>query len=75
MEVPGQTLLADSTILTEGTTRSLTVIVNWLLVTGLGNGHTAFEVMITVILSAFEKVDEVKVLLLLPTFTPLTCHW
>jgi hypothetical protein len=56
--VPGQILLADGAILTDGVTRSLTVIVTMELVTDAGNGQVALEVMVTVTLSPLTKVEE-----------------
>ena len=74
-EMPGQTVVAEAVILTEGTTRSFTVIRIVLLVTAAGVAHVALDVMITVTLSLLDNVDEVKLGLLVPTFTPFTCHW
>lgn len=74
-EVPGQMVVALATILTVGVIRSFTVMVIWLLVTETGTGQTAFDVMITVILSVFTNVDDVNVGLFVPTFTPFNCHW
>jgi hypothetical protein len=56
--VPGQILLADGAILTEGVTRSLTVIVTMELVTEAGRGQVALEVKMTVTLSPLTKVEE-----------------
>jgi hypothetical protein len=38
-------------------------------------GHCALEVMIQRTMAPLAKVEEVKMLLLVPTFAPLTCHW
>jgi hypothetical protein len=37
--------------------------------------HVALEVITTVTTSPFARVAEVKDGLLVPAFTPFTCHW
>lgn len=74
-ELPGQILLEDAAMFTEGMTASLTVMVSWLLVTDAGEGQTAFEVITTVILSPFTKDDDENVALLAPMLLPFNFHW
>lgn len=74
-DAPGQIVVADAAMETDGVIRSFTVITITLLVTEAGAGQTAFEVTITVTLSVLVSVEEVKVELFVPTFTPFTCHW
>ena len=74
-DVPGQILFALGEMLTDGVTRSLTAIVMVLLVTDAEVGHTAFDVITTVILSAFTKEELVNVFPPVPTLTPFNFHW
>ena len=74
-EVPGQIVVADGATVTDGTTRSFTVIVIWLLVTVGDDGQIAFVVITTVTLSVFTKELLEKVGLFVPTSTPFTFHW
>ena len=73
-EVPGQIVVADGATVTDGTTRSFTVIVIWLLVTVGDDGQIAFVVITTVTLSVFTKELLEKVGLFVPTSTPFTFH-
>ena len=73
-EVPGQIVVAEAAIVTEGTMTSFTVIRIMLLVTEAGEGQMAFDVIITVTLSLLFNVAEVKLGLLVPTLMPFTCH-
>ena len=62
-------------ILTLATTIGFTVIIIALLVAGEPVEHgLALEVSTTVTESPFANVDDVKVELLVPAFTPFTCH-
>jgi hypothetical protein len=74
-DVPGQILLALGEILTDGVTRSLTAMVIVLLVTDAEVGHTALDVITTVILSALTSELLVNVVPPVPTSTPLSFHW
>ena len=75
-EVPEQIVIPGfATMLTDGITAGLTVIVTELLVAGFPVAQgVAFDVKITLTISPFARVVEVKVALLLPTFEPFTCH-
>ena len=73
--VPGQILLVEGEIVTDGVTRSLTVMVTTELVTDAGKGQAAFDVKMTVTLSPFTKEEELNVGLFVPTLFPFTCHW
>lgn len=73
-EVPVQIVLLAVTIETEGTTVALTVIVTVLDVAVAGDAQVALDVMITVTVFPLIKVEEVKVLELVPTLLPFTCH-
>ena len=73
-EVPGQILLSDALMVTDGVGAGRTVIVIGVLAAVAGEGQTAFEVMVTVTTSPSFKVELLKVLLLVPTFTPFICH-
>ena len=59
---------------TDGVTE-LVVIVTVLLVAVVGEAHDALEVMITFTTSPFLSVVDEKVLVFVPAFIPLTCHW
>jgi hypothetical protein len=74
-EVPGQIVVADGAMVTEGVRLSFTVIRILLLVTVAGVAQVAFDVITTVTLSLLLSVVVVKLGLLVPTFTPFTCHW
>jgi hypothetical protein len=41
----------------------------------VAEGHCALEVIIQLTTAPLAKVEEVKTLLLVPTFAPFTCHW
>jgi len=74
-DVPAQMLVLVALMLTLGTTTLFTAIVIVLLVAVDGDAQVAFDVNITLTLSLFPRVAEVKVLLFVPAFTPFTCHW
>ena len=71
---PGQT--AAVPVIGPGVTgvAGLTVIGILLLVAVVGVAQGAFEVNITLIISPFTRDEVVKVALLVPAFTPFTCH-
>ena len=73
-DVPGQMLLSDAVMVTDGVGAGRTVIVIGALAAVAGEGQTAFEVMITVTTSPSFKVELLKVLLFVPTFVPFICH-
>ena len=73
-DVPLQTEVELASILTEGVTLALPVIVISLLVAVVVVMHDALEVMITLTTSLLFNVVEEKKLLFVPAFTPLTCH-
>lgn len=73
-EVPGQILFAEAAMETAGTGAGNTVIFTGALVTVAGEGHTALDVIITVTTSPLFSEVLVKEVLLVPTFTPFTCH-
>jgi hypothetical protein len=54
---------------------AFTVMVMVLDVAGLPVAHVSLEVSTQVTLFPFASVEEVYVVLLLPTFTPLSFHW
>ena len=57
--VPGQIVVADDAMVTDGVTNAFTVIVITLLVAVAGFGQTALEVTTTKTLSVFANVAEV----------------
>ena len=73
--VPGQTVVCEAKMLTDGTGAGFTVIAISVLVAEAGDAHVAFEVITTVTLSLLLRVDEEKTGLFVPTFTPFTLHW
>ena len=75
IEVPGQMVVCEATMLTAGTGAAFTVIGISALVAEAGDAHVAFEVITTVTLSLLLKVDEENTGLFAPTFTPFTLHW
>lgn len=66
--------LGLETILTEGVTLAVTVIVIELDVAGEPVAQLNDEVMITVTTSPLTKAEEVKVDEVAPAFAPLICH-
>ena len=72
--VPGQIVVADDAMVTDGVTNAFTVMVITLLVAVAGLGQIELEVTTTETLSVFANVVDVKVALFDPTFTPLTFH-
>ena len=73
-DVPGQILLVDALTETDGAGAGNTVIVTGALVTVVGDGQSAFDVINTVTTSPLFNVELVKLLLFVPTLTPFTCH-
>ena len=63
-----------ATILTLAGEFGLTIITIALLVAGEPVAQVLLLVIATVTESLFTKVDDVKVELLVPAFTPFTCH-
>jgi hypothetical protein len=61
-------------IATDGTNTGLTVMVIPALVAVVGLAQVALEVRIQVTICPFVKVVVVNVGLLVPAFTPFTCH-
>jgi len=72
---PLQTGLALTAILTEAAEAEVTVMLTALEVAGEPVTQVRSEVIITVITSAFERADDVNVLLFVPAFDPFICHW
>jgi len=68
-------LVVVSAIDTEGTRTELTVMVMPALVAKVWLAQGALDVKMQVITSPFERPALVKLWLLLPAFTPFTCHW
>ena len=73
--VPAQIVVEDALILTLTGKFGLTVIVIFQLVAGLPVAQIALEVKTTVTISPFVSAEFVYVALLVPVFTPFTCHW
>jgi hypothetical protein len=74
-DVPAQILVpGEAAIVTLAGSAGLTDIVIIFEVAGLPVTHCAFEVISTVIISPFARVEEVKVLLFVPTLPPFTFH-
>ena len=73
-EVAGQIVVADAAMLTDGVTEGFTVIVIMLLVAVAGEAQLALLVRITFTWSLLTNEFVVNVLLLVPAFTPFTCH-
>jgi hypothetical protein len=65
----------EAAMVTSGVTLALTVIVTGVLVAVGAVIQVAFEVITTVTTSPFAIVEEEKVALSVPAFTPLTLHW
>jgi len=61
-------------IATEGTSTGFTVIVILALVAVVGLAHDALEVIMHVTVWPWVKPAAVYMVLLVPTFTPSTCH-
>jgi hypothetical protein len=74
MDVPGHTPFVEATIDTAGAGTGNTVIGTLLLVTVVGFGQTAFEVISTVTAFPFVNVVEVNVGLFVPALVPFTFH-
>jgi hypothetical protein len=74
-DVPGQIVVDDAAIETDGTRTGFTTIDIPVLVAVVGFTQTALDVRITVTMSALFKVVELNVGLLVPTLEPFTCHW
>ena len=72
--LPAQTVVVVAAILTEAATEDETVMVIALDVAGEPVAQPELEVMMTLTISAFTKVEEVKVGAFVPTFVPFTCH-
>ena len=72
---PVHIVVAEAEIETEGVTMVFTVMVIPVLVAVAGEGQVALLVMTTVTTLLFARVVEVKVVLLVPAFTPFTFHW
>jgi hypothetical protein len=68
-------VVADEVILTLAVTVGVTTIVIALEVAGLPVTQLAFEVITQVTTSLFARLMDVKVLLFVPEFVPLTFHW
>jgi hypothetical protein len=75
MGIPGHTLLMDGDIDTAGAGTGNTVMGTLLLVTVVGFGQTAFEVISTVTVLPFVRVVVVNVALFVPALDPFTFHW
>ena len=73
--VPGQIVVVDALAETDDVTVGLTVIVIELLVTKAAEKHPADGVTVKLTTSPVARVVEANVLLLVPTLTPLSCHW
>ena len=72
-EVPAQIVVADALMETEGVRLAVTVMVTWSdAVVGLAQGSLLVKITFTTSLLA--RVDELNVLLLVPTLEPFTCH-
>ena len=75
-EVPLQMLPeVPEAIATAGVTELLTLIVTVLEVAVDEDAHAALDVMTQETTSPLANVEEVKVALLVPAFTPFTFHW
>jgi hypothetical protein len=74
-DVPVQIDVCDAAIDTDGVTFAFTVIVIPFDVTVAGDGQVALLVIRTVTTFPFASVEEVKVALFVPAFTPFTLHW
>jgi hypothetical protein len=72
--LPLQIDVVLATIETVGVTVGFTVIFKVFDVAEVGVAQTAFEVSTTVTASLLLNVEEVKVLLFVPAFTPFTFH-
>ena len=72
--VPAQMVTADAVIFAVGVTTGLTVIVTVLLVTDAGVAQVALEVNTQVMISPLLSVLSIKLLLLVPIFTPFFFH-
>jgi len=64
----------DAAIVTLAGTAGLTDMVIAFDVAGFGDAHDILEVISTVTISPFTRVDDVKVLLFVPAFMPFTFH-
>lgn len=73
--VPEQIVVAEAEMLTLTGKFGLTVILTGFDVAGLPVAQVAFEVRTQVTTSLLARAVEVYVLLLVPTFEPLTFHW
>ena len=73
-DVPAQIVVAEALMETEGTKFGFTVIVIVLLVAVVGLAQGSLLVKITFTTSLLLSDEELNVLLLVPTFTPFTCH-
>ena len=71
---PWHMFVALVLIVTEGTTAGFTVIVIVLLVALAGDTQVTLLVMITFTCALFGRVELLNVELLVPAFTPFTCH-
>ena len=72
--VPEQIPVDDPVITTLGVNNVETAIVIVLEFTIAGDTQAAFDIIITAILSPFERLEEVNEGALIPMLTPLTCH-
>ena len=73
-KVPEQIFVDEADMDTAGVTVALTVIVTVLLVAVVGDAQVALLVIITFTWSPLTKPEDINVLLLVPAFTPFTCH-
>jgi hypothetical protein len=74
-EPPGQIVVVDAEMLTEGIGAGVTVIGIPVLVADTGDAQGAFEVMTTVTLSLLLRPVDENTALFVPTFAPFTFHW
>lgn len=72
--IPAQIMLGDETMVIDGATVGVTVMVISLLVTVAGTAQVAFDVSTQLTIALLLKDAEVNVLLLPPAFAPLTIH-
>ena len=73
-DVPAQIVVAEALMETEGVRLAVTVMVTELLVAVVGEAQGSLLVRITFTTSLLLSDEELNVLLLVPTFTPFTCH-